>query len=202
MNRVGKSVIFLAVCGLLAEFPSKGQAAFSSIEAHRIEAHRIEVQKKERRKQGVTKLEEGLFVGFLWPLYGETSSSYGSRVDPIDGGITRHHAGVDLAAPKGTGVAASRAGRVVFAGFREKYGNLVILRHSNDMETRYGHLSSIKVKKGAFVRPGQALGKVGSTGRSTGNHLHFEIRVSGQAVDPLKWLVPYGFMMPRREPRK
>ncbi|MDR1979216.1 MAG: M23 family metallopeptidase [Synergistaceae bacterium] len=141
-------------------------------------------------------------MGFLWPLRGETSSSYGKRTDPIDGQIVRHHAGVDLAAPRGTWVAASRGGQVTFAGPREGYGNLVILRHSDDMETRYGHLSSIKVKKGAFASPGQILGTVGSTGRSTGHHLHFEIRVSGRAVDPLKWLVPYGFMMPRKEFQK
>jgi murein DD-endopeptidase MepM/ murein hydrolase activator NlpD len=155
--------------------------------------------KEQRGKQGAAKLEEGLFVGFLWPLYGETSSPYGNRADPIDGRIVRHHAGVDLAAPKGAWVAASRAGQVIFAGSRGNYGNLVILRHSDDMETRYGHLSSIKVKKGAFVRPGQVVGVVGSTGRSTGYHLHFEVRISGRGVDPLKWLVPYGFMMPRRE---
>jgi murein DD-endopeptidase MepM/ murein hydrolase activator NlpD len=197
MNLAGKFVIFSAACGLLAEFPSKGEAVFSPTEARKIEA-----PKKEQRKQGAIELEEGLFVGFLWPLYGKTSSSYGSRADPIDRGIVRHHAGIDLAAPRGTRVAASRAGRVVFAGSRERYGNLVILRHSGDMETRYGHLSSIKVKKDAFVGPGQVLGKVGGTGRSTGSHLHFEIRVSGRAADPLKWLVPYGFMMPRREFRK
>jgi murein DD-endopeptidase MepM/ murein hydrolase activator NlpD len=146
--------------------------------------------------QGAVKLEEGLFVGFLWPLRGNTSSVYGKRADPISSDLVRRHAGVDIAAPEGTQVAAARGGQVVFTGTRGGYGQLVILRHAEEMETRYGHLSSIAVKKDSFVRPGQVLGLVGNTGRSTGCHLHFEVRVSGQPVDPLKWLVPYGFMMP------
>ncbi|MDR2179365.1 MAG: M23 family metallopeptidase [Synergistaceae bacterium] len=190
-------VLILLAGGLFIEgligFPLEGKAASFSMEPQK---------KEQRKKQGAIKLEEGLFVGFLWPLYGEASSPYGTRVDPIDRGIRRHHAGVDLSASSGTRVAASRGGRVIFAGSRKNYGNLVILRHPDDMETRYGHLSAIEVKKGAFVGPGQVLGMVGSTGRSTGSHLHFEVRVSGRAVDPLKWLVPYGFMMPRGKFRK
>jgi murein DD-endopeptidase MepM/ murein hydrolase activator NlpD len=69
-------------------------------------------------KQGMVKLEEGLYVGFLWPLRGETSSNYGKRIDPISADIVRHHSGVDLAAPRGAWVAASRAGQVSFAGSR------------------------------------------------------------------------------------
>lgn len=151
------------------------------------------------RQQGAVKLEDGVIVGFLWPLRGETSSSWGKRTDPISADIERHHSGLDLAAPEGTRVAASRAGRVTFAGTGGSYGNTVIIRHSKDTETLYGHLSAIRVKKNAFVQPGQVLGTVGSTGRSTGYHLHFEIRVGGQAVDPMKWLVPPGYMMPPRE---
>ena len=147
-------------------------------------------------RKGAEKLEDGLYLGLLWPLKGKTSSSYGKRIDPLSTDILKHHSGLDLAAPQGTEVAAARAGQITFAGFRGDYGNLVIIRHSDEMETRYGHLSSIKVKKGAFVRPGQVLGTVGSTGRSTGYHLHFEVRISGRAADPSKWLVPYGFMMP------
>ena len=150
-------------------------------------------------KKGAFKAEDGLYIGFLWPLRGSASSPYGMRRDPISGDIVKHHAGLDIAAPGGTQVVASRAGRVTFAGTRDEYGKLVILSHANDMETRYGHLSSLRVKQGHFVRPGQVLGTVGHTGRSTGNHLHFEIRESGRVADPMKWLVPYGYMMPLRE---
>jgi murein DD-endopeptidase MepM/ murein hydrolase activator NlpD len=150
--------------------------------------------------KGAVKVEEGLFLGFLWPLRGNANSPYGMRRDPISGDIVRHHSGIDIAAPGGAHVVASRAGRVTFADTRGGYGKLVILSHAGDMETRYGHLSSFKVKEGHFVRPGQALGTVGDTGRSTGNHLHFEIRVSGRADDPIKWLVPYGYMMPLKQP--
>ena len=146
--------------------------------------------------KGVVKAEDGLYIGFLWPLRGSASSPYGMRRDPLSGDIVKHHSGLDIAAPGGAQVVASRAGRVTFAGTRGGYGKLVILSHAGDMETRYGHLSSIKVQQGHFVRPGQALGTVGDTGRSAGNHLHFEIRESGRVVDPMKWLVPYGYMMP------
>ena len=147
-------------------------------------------------KEGAFKVGEGLYIGFLWPLRVSASSQFGTRHDPISTDIVKHHVGLDIAVPGGTHVVASHAGRVTFAGTRGGYGKLVILSHANDMETRYGHLSALKVKQGHFVRPGQVLGTVGDTGRSTGNHLHFEIRESGHAVDPMKWLVPYGYMMP------
>ena len=150
-------------------------------------------------KKGAVKVEDGLYIGFLWPLRGSTSSAYGMGHDPISRDIVRHHSGLDISAPVGTQVVASRAGRVTFAGALGGYGNLVILSHADNMETRYSHLSSFKVKQGNFVRPGQVLGAVGNTGRSTGGHLHFEVRESGRTVDPMKWLVPYGFMMPLRQ---
>ena len=150
-------------------------------------------------KKGAVKVEEGFFIGFLWPLRGNSNSPYGTRRDPISGDIVKHHSGLDIDAVGGTQVVASRAGRVTFAGTRGGYGRLVILSHANDIETRYGHLSSFKVKEGHFVRPGQVIGAVGDTGRSTGDHLHFEVRVSGRADDPMKWLVPYGYMMPLKQ---
>jgi murein DD-endopeptidase MepM/ murein hydrolase activator NlpD len=107
-----------------------------------------------------------------------------------------YNAGVDIAAPIGTTVKASRAGQVVFAGVKGGYGNLVILRHANGLETRYGHLDSFRVKKGMIVPPSQALGTVGSTGRSTGAHLHFEVRLAGRPIDPAKCFVPYGHGIP------
>ncbi|MGN6105647.1 MAG: M23 family metallopeptidase, partial [Kofleriaceae bacterium] len=120
---------------------------------------------------------------FALPVVGRPSSGYGDRVDPIRGG-TVHHAGFDLAARTGTPVSAAAAGTVVHAGPAGTYGNLVTVRHADGFETRYAHLSAIDVAVGDPVGPGQEIGKVGSTGYSTGPHLHFEVRRGGKAIDP------------------
>ncbi|HEX3765039.1 MAG TPA: peptidoglycan DD-metalloendopeptidase family protein [Kofleriaceae bacterium] len=120
---------------------------------------------------------------FLVPVSGRPSSGYGLRTDPIHGG-TVNHPGFDLAAATGTEVAAAARGTVVHAGPAGTYGNLVTLRHDNGFETRYAHLSEVDVKVGDVVEAGAELGKVGTTGYSTGPHLHFEVRHDGQAIDP------------------
>lgn len=117
------------------------------------------------------------------PVTGRPSSGYGLRADPVHGG-TINHPGFDLAAPTGTPVAAAAAGTVVHAGPAGTYGNLVTLRHDNGFETRYAHLSAVDVAVGDRVEAGAPLGKVGTTGYSTGPHLHFEVRHDGQAIDP------------------
>jgi len=120
---------------------------------------------------------------FLVPVAGRPSSGYGLRADPIHGG-TVNHPGFDLAAATGTEVAAAARGTVVHAGPAGTYGNLVTLRHDNGFETCYAHLSEVDVKVGDRVEAGAELGKVGSTGYSTGPHLHFEVRHDGQPIDP------------------
>jgi len=120
---------------------------------------------------------------FLLPVAGRPSSGYGLRTDPIHGG-TVNHPGFDLAAATGTEVAAAARGTVVHAGPAGTYGNLVTVRHENGFETRYAHLSEVDVKVGDVVEAGAALGKVGTTGYSTGPHLHFEVRHDGQPIDP------------------
>jgi murein DD-endopeptidase MepM/ murein hydrolase activator NlpD len=121
---------------------------------------------------------------FMLPLAGRPSSGYGLRADPMHGGAMINHPGFDLAATTGTPVAAAAGGTVVHAGPAGTYGNLVTLRHDNGFETRYAHLSSVDVKVGDRVEAGSGLGKVGSTGYSTGPHLHFEVRHDGKAIDP------------------
>jgi murein DD-endopeptidase MepM/ murein hydrolase activator NlpD len=120
---------------------------------------------------------------FLLPVAGRPTSGYGLRTDPVHG-TQMKHAGFDLAATSGTQVAAAARGTVVHAGPAGTYGNLVTLRHENGFETRYAHLSAVDVKVGDVVEAGQEVGKVGSTGHSTGPHLHFEVRHEGQAIDP------------------
>ncbi len=124
---------------------------------------------------------------FTLPVIGRPSSGYGERVDPIH--HTRGvHPGFDLAAKTGTRVGAAAAGEVVHAGPAGTYGNLVRIRHADGYETRYAHLSQVDVKVGDHVEVGAEIGAVGSTGHSTGPHLHFEIRKGGKALDPAPYL--------------
>lgn len=112
------------------------------------------------------------------------TSRFGMRAHPVLGGY-RMHSGVDLAAPTGTPVSAPGAGVVTFADWSGGYGLLVTVDHGNGMQTRFAHLSRLKVSPGQKVERGQLLGLVGSTGRSTGPHLHYEMRQNGRAIDPL-----------------
>lgn len=116
-----------------------------------------------------------------WPLPGHKriSSNYGPRNCPYHGRET--HSGIDIPAPGGTAIKAAAAGTVVLAGRNGSYGNCVILSHGKSIYTLYGHASSVVVKKGQSVKAGQTIAKVGSTGNSTGNHLHFEVRKGGNS---------------------
>lgn len=121
--------------------------------------------------------------GVVRPAVGRFSSRFGERIDPIN--HTRSlHPGLDIAAPMGAPVRAALDGKVVRAGAAGTYGNLVVLKHADGSETRYAHLSAIAVKPGQTVTAGTHIGDVGSTGRSTGPHLHFEVRRDGRPVDP------------------
>lgn len=118
------------------------------------------------------------------PLDGaKTTSGFGWRNDPLGAG-RKFHSGVDLRAAYGTEVAAAAAGEVTFAGDQAGYGTTVVIRHGDGLETRYAHLSSTDVQAGDQVQAGQSVGRVGNSGRSTGPHLHFEVRRHGQQVDP------------------
>lgn len=120
---------------------------------------------------------------FDWPLRGRISSQFGWRNVSVGG--NRNHGGIDIVASQGTAVAASRSGEVSFSGWNGAYGYVVYLDHPDGTQTRYAHLSAYFVRAGDRVLQGETIGQVGSTGASTGPHLHFEIRVNGTAVDPL-----------------
>jgi murein DD-endopeptidase MepM/ murein hydrolase activator NlpD len=111
------------------------------------------------------------------------TSGFGMRLHPLLGGL-RFHAGVDLAARQGDGVFATAGGRVVQAGWSGGYGLAVTIDHGSGLETRYAHLSRLGVVAGEEVQSGEVIGLVGSTGRSTGPHLHYELRRFGRPVDP------------------
>jgi murein DD-endopeptidase MepM/ murein hydrolase activator NlpD len=117
------------------------------------------------------------------PVRAPISSSFGIRKDPFTRQL-RFHKGMDLAAPRGTDVRAALEGEVVFAGFKQGYGNTVIIQHAGGLETTYAHLGSTSVKKGDSIAAEQVLGTVGNTGHSTGPHLHFEVARWGEQIDP------------------
>ena len=117
----------------------------------------------------------------------EISSTFGPRRDPLLG-TPAMHAGLDFRAPAGTPIRAGGAGTVVVAGWNGGYGKMVEIDHGNGLHTRYAHMSSIAVAKGDKIKAGEVVGQVGSTGRSTGPHLHYEIRRDGAAINPYKFI--------------
>lgn len=121
------------------------------------------------------------------PVAGVVSSPFGMRVHPISG-EQKFHAGLDVAAPEGTEIYAPAAGRVVFAGRRGGYGLTVELEHADGTRTRYAHASRIHVRVGDRIEAGEAIADVGTTGHSTGPHLHLEVRKDGQLKDPQRYL--------------
>ena len=134
--------------------------------------------------------EEGAVGGAgqrVWPVAGPVSSGFGMRVHPVTG-TSRLHAGLDVAVPTGTPIRAAAAGRVMRVGVMGGYGNTVDVVHAGDVVTRYAHQSRVLVTPGQMVAAGQVIGLVGATGTATGPHLHFEVRVSGGAIDPQAWL--------------
>ena len=155
-------------------------------------------QTSVRRRRGVRTLDyapadDGAFSdgpgksGWVTPTRGRISSRYGMRFHPV---LHREklHTGDDIAAPYGSPFRAARGGRVLFSGWQTAYGNTIIVDNGNGTTTLYGHASKLSVRAGQPVRAGQMIGNVGSTGWSTGPHLHFEVRQNGRPIDPTKYL--------------
>ncbi len=123
----------------------------------------------------------------LWPVEGRLMSHFGMRSDPFSG-EGAFHAGVDISAELGTPVRATADGVVTRVGWESGYGKLVVVEHGNGFETYYAHLSRFDVMEGMEVRRGSIVGRSGSSGRSTGAHLHYEVRMNGTAVNPHRYL--------------
>lgn len=125
----------------------------------------------------------------LWPVIGPITSSFGQREDPILGaGEGEFHKGVDISAPKGTPIHAAAAGTIEMSSFGNGYGREVVIDHGNGVKTVYGHMSGFAVAAGQQVTRGQVIGYVGASGRSTGYHCHYEVRIHNTAVNPHKYL--------------
>ncbi|MES2275761.1 MAG: M23 family metallopeptidase [Bacteroidota bacterium] len=123
-----------------------------------------------------------------YPRISSFTSFFGYRSDPFESSSAEFHPGIDFKGQKGDAVKCTANGTIVFAGWYGGYGNCVRIQHDNSLETLYGHLSHIDVKVGQAVTAGDVVGKVGSTGHSTGTHLHYEVRKNGKPVNPVKFL--------------
>lgn len=128
------------------------------------------------------------FTPMGYPHISSLTSYFGYRSDPFNSSKAEFHPGIDFKGRKGQPARCTANGRVIFAGWDGGYGNCVKIAHANHYETLYGHLSRIKVKAGQEVTAGQEIGEIGSTGRSTGAHLHYEIRKDGKAINPIHFL--------------
>jgi len=176
----------------LEELSAAQEAALEAMirERQREEAARRAAEDAQRRRAAQLAGQElpppantGAPGTFSWPVSGPITSPFGMRPNPLGQGFEMHP-GIDIGAPMGATVTASAGGRVIWAKPYGGYGNAIIIDHGGETSSVYGHLSQIFVAEGQDVQRGQAIGAVGCTGRCTGPHLHFEVRVNGIAVDP------------------
>ena len=140
-------------------------------------------------KMDTKSLRKAMGEMFIYPLSSgwRLTSKFGPRSDPITG-VASRHTGIDMAAPKGTPIKASMSGTISYAGYSSVFGNFVIITHIDGYQTLYGHMSQILAKKGSYVNQGSVIGLVGSTGYSTGPHLHFTVYKNGNLIDPMSIL--------------
>ncbi len=124
----------------------------------------------------------------IWPAEGHLTSGFGYRVNPFTGQSILH-AGLDIANHVGTPIVAPARGTVISVGWQNAYGNCVVVNHGNSITTRYAHLEKAMVKEGQIVNRGEVIATLGSTGRSTGPHLHYEVRIGGVPVNPLRYIL-------------
>ncbi len=134
-------------------------------------------------------LRERGYTPSVWPVVGKLESGFGGRKNPFGGSSYEFHSGQDIDAAWGDPVVAGASGTVTFVGWQNGYGQLVVIDHGGGLTTRYGHLSHIDVVQGQTVARSQFIGRVGSTGRSTGPHLHYEVRIDDEPVNPLQYLL-------------
>jgi murein DD-endopeptidase MepM/ murein hydrolase activator NlpD len=163
----------------------RGERHEAEEDVDELEEASAELASRIRSAQGTGSASSGSGAapasGFVWPVDGPITSSFGLRWG-------RMHEGIDIGVGFGTPIRAAAAGTVIHAGWLGGYGNLVVVDHGGGLSTAYGHQQEIYVSSGQQVDQGTVLGEVGSTGNSTGPHLHFEVRVNGSAIDPLGYL--------------
>lgn len=142
----------------------------------------------ELRRIEMTSSQE--FIPRMWAHLGKINNEFGFRRNPFGGSSYEFHSGMDIDGEKGDTVIAPANGTVVKAGYQGSYGNMIEIDHGNGLITRYAHLSKIEIQAGDAVQRGQLIGFVGSTGRSTGPHLHYELRLNDKSINPRRFLPP------------
>jgi murein DD-endopeptidase MepM/ murein hydrolase activator NlpD len=152
-----------------------------------LEAKMSRLEEDMRSYESILRLRG--YTPTVWPVEGKLEGGFGGRRNPFGGSGYEFHSGQDIEAAMGTPVVSGASGLVAFTGWQNGYGQLVVVDHGGGLTTRYGHLSHIDVSVGETVSRAQLLGKVGSTGRSTGPHLHYEVRINDQPVNPLQYLI-------------
>lgn len=189
---------------IIAAYDQKAEEKKTAEAAEEAERKRQEAEAEARRKAALSSSSGNSSTyyysyyssvsvaesGFLYPLpagVATISCAFGMRTHPITGAY-KLHTGVDLAAPSGTNIYASKSGTVVTSGYSGAYGNYVVISHGGGQATLYGHMSSRAVSAGDYVSQGETIGYVGTTGYSTGNHLHFEIIIDGDYMNPMNYI--------------
>ncbi|MCL2677908.1 MAG: peptidoglycan DD-metalloendopeptidase family protein [Clostridiales bacterium] len=183
---------------LIAKIEQEIDQANKAIQDEEAESNRIaeeirriqEELERQRAEEEAARLAEERAAGMGWPVdgyVGVVTSQYGMRVHPVTGAYSMH-TGVDLRAYQGTKILAAQAGMVIVVSYSSAYGNYIIIDHGGGISTFYAHLTSAAVKAGEQVKKGEYIGMSGMTGLATGYHLHFEVRVNGNYVDPMSYL--------------
>ena len=144
----------------------------------------------EKQLRSIEATSNPEFIPIMWAHLGKINNEFGFRRNPFGGSSYEFHAGMDIDGERGDLVAAPANGIIVKAGWQGGYGNMIEIDHGNGLTTRYGHLSKIDVQNGDKINRGQIIGYVGSTGRSTGPHLHYELRLNDKAINPRRFLPP------------
>lgn len=178
--------------GVVHEAPSTPGAGGPALpmDAQALEVLEAKMSRLEQNMRDYEALlRERGYTPSIWPVSGRLESGFGGRRNPFGGSSYEFHSGQDIDAPIGAPVVAGASGKVVFAGWQNGYGQLVVVDHGGGLTTRYGHLSHIDVVEGQVLSRAEFLGRVGSTGRSTGPHLHYEVRINDEPVNPLQYLL-------------
>ncbi len=170
----------------IVELQSKIPEKYQDISRFELHLEAIKEKQKQAEKEQVLKARKPV----LWPYYGRITSSFGMREIPYRDGYQFHN-GIDIAGSYGSTIRATADGKVTFSGRRGSLGNLLIIDHANGYETYYAHLDCFTVKTGDKVEKGEKIGCMGRSGRTTGTHLHYEVRYEGSPVDPRPYLKEY-----------
>lgn len=149
-----------------------------------------EESEMEQQLRVIETTSNPAFLPTIWSHLGKINNEYGFRRNPFGGRSYEFHAGMDIEGDRGDIVVAPANGKVVKAGWQGGYGNLIEIDHGNGLSTRYGHLSKIEIQVGDTLQRGQLIGLIGSTGRSTGPHLHYELRLGEKSINPRRFLPP------------